>query len=94
MTEKIPLPYSPDVEVVPPDELEEIQRVIETLQALLIRDEAASGQKRRDVHVKSHGCPAAQFQILPGLAPNSAKGCSNMRGLTQPSFDFRVQAPG
>ena len=62
-----PIPYFPDVETIPPDEEEDIQQVIAVMRELLARDERASGLKRRDVHVKSHGAPLAQFQVLPGL---------------------------
>lgn len=69
-----PIPYSPDVETIPPDEEEDIQRVIAVMRELLARDEKTSGLKRRDVHVKSHGAPVAQFQILPGLPDQLRQG--------------------
>jgi len=71
---KIPIPYSPDVEVIPPGEEEDIQRVIAVMQELLARDERFSGIRRRDVHVKSHGAPVAQLQILPGLPDELRQG--------------------
>jgi len=69
-----PIPYSPDVETIPPDEDEDIQRVIAVMRELLVRDERASGLRRRDVHVKSHGAPVAQFHVLPGLPDELRQG--------------------
>jgi hypothetical protein len=69
-----PLPYSPDVEVVPPDEPHDIEQILEVTRALLLRDRESSGARRRDVHVKSHGCPAARFEVLPGLPAELRQG--------------------
>lgn len=66
--------YFPDVETIPPDEEEDIQRVIAAMKELLSRDEKASGLRRRDVHVKSHGAPLAHFQILPELPDHLRQG--------------------
>jgi hypothetical protein len=62
------------VEVVPPDEPEDIQQILEVMRALLLRDKVISGEKRRDVHVKSHGCPAAHFEVLPSLPAELRQG--------------------
>lgn len=73
-TLKIPIPYSPGVEAIPPDEEGDIQRVIAVMRELLARDEKTCGLRRRDVHVKSHGCPVAQFHVLPGLPDELRQG--------------------
>ncbi|SFJ51899.1 catalase family protein [Planctomicrobium piriforme] len=69
-----PLPYSAVVEVIPSDEREQIQQVIETLRALLAEGQRSSGLRQRDVHVKSHGCPHAQFQVIPNLPEELRQG--------------------
>lgn len=74
MSHRSPLLYSPDVESVPPDEVEEIHQVVQALRHLLKRDEGTSGERRRDVHVKSHGCPVAELRVLPGLDPTLREG--------------------
>ena len=52
-----PLRYTDDVETIPVDEAEEIQRVIEAMGLILARSQAKTGQFRADVHVKTHGYP-------------------------------------
>lgn len=69
-----PLPYSPDVEVAPPDEPGDIEQILEVMRQLLRRDRETSGERRRDVHVKSHGCPVATLEVLPGLPAELRQG--------------------
>ncbi len=69
-----PIPYAPAVEFVPPDEPEDVQRVMAALEKLLQRSHAQSGHFRGDVHVKIHGCAVAQFQVLSALPAELAQG--------------------
>src|SRR5687768_17233279 len=69
-----PLPYSDDVESVPLDEVEDIRRTVAALRQLLEQASAKSGEFRRDVHVKSHGCATASLQVLPNLPAELAQG--------------------
>ncbi len=69
-----PLLYSSDVETIPPDEAEDIQRVIQALKTILSRTEAKMGQFRADVHVKTIGFVLGEFQTLADLPEDLAQG--------------------
>jgi hypothetical protein len=69
-----PLLYSDEVETIPPDEADEIQRVLQALRQILARTQAKSGQFRADVHVKVHGCADGEFRVLPNLPNELAQG--------------------
>src|SRR3990170_4174278 len=69
-----PLPYKDDVEKIPADEADDIQRVVQALELLLGRSQATSGQFRADVHVKTHGYAQGEFRVLPNLPDELAQG--------------------
>lgn len=69
-----PLPYADDVEMIPADESDDIQRVIQALELILARTQAKSGQFRADVHVKTHGYAQGEFRVLPNLPDELAQG--------------------
>lgn len=69
-----PIPYSEHDETIPPDEPEDIEQVLETLQWILARTQAKSGEFRADVHVKIHGCAIGEFRVLPNLPVELAQG--------------------
>jgi hypothetical protein len=69
-----PLPYADDVETIPADEADDIQRVIQALELILARSQAKSGQFRADVHVKTHGCAQGELRVLPNLPDDLAQG--------------------
>ncbi|MBX3452160.1 MAG: catalase family protein [Planctomycetaceae bacterium] len=68
------IPYADDVETVPADEGQHIAETVETIQALIQQKFRRYGKKLRDVHVKSHGCAEAVFQVLPKLPRELAQG--------------------
>lgn len=70
----LPLPYADDVETIPADEADDIQRVIQALELLLARSQAKSGQFRADVHVKTHGFAQGELRVLPNLPGELAQG--------------------
>jgi hypothetical protein len=74
MNHPVPIPYSTSVEVLPPDEIVDIRCVVEALKVLLQRNREKTGQFRSDVHVKTHGCAAAEFRVLPNLQGELAQG--------------------
>lgn len=74
MNQNPPLPYSSNVEFVPPDEPRDIQEILEVMRDLCRRDKEASGERRRDVHVKSHGCPTGYLQVHSGLPAELRQG--------------------
>jgi Catalase len=69
-----PTPYSASVEVLPPDEIDDIRRVVEALKVLLQRNREKTGHFSSGVHVKTHGCASAEFRVLPNLPLELAQG--------------------
>lgn len=69
-----PLVFSEDVEQPPADEEQDIAQVIAIMRQTLQQQFERTGQRRRDVHVKSHGCASAEFTIRNGLPPELAQG--------------------
>ena len=69
-----PLPYADDLETIPADEADDLQRVIDALELILARTHAKSGQFRADVHVKTHGYAEGEFRVLPNLPEEFAQG--------------------
>ena len=74
MDHRDPIPYAECVEVVPNDEDVDIFRVVQALKTLLQRNHDKTGHFHGDVHIKTHGCAAAEFQVLPNLPPELAQG--------------------
>jgi hypothetical protein len=73
-----PLPYSDDIETIPLDEADVIQRVAKALESISSRSQAKTGQFRADVHVKTHGYtnwshPSVERVGRAVLAGNSTK---------------------
>ena len=73
-TPNLPLPYADDVETIPPDEAEDIRSVIKSLEQILARTQAKSGQFQADVHVKTTGYVKGEFQVLPNLPDELSQG--------------------
>ncbi|MDX1948624.1 MAG: hypothetical protein SFU86_24770, partial [Pirellulaceae bacterium] len=69
-----PLPYTEDVETIPADEADDIQRVVQALELNLTRSKAKSGQFRADVHVKTRGYAQGELRVLPNLPNELAQG--------------------
>lgn len=75
------IPYSDDIETVPPDEDRQIAEIVKTIQELQQQKFRTQGRMLRDVHVKAHGCAEAEFQVLDGLPAELAQGL-----FTQPAI--------
>ena len=69
-----PILYSHDSETIPPDEADDIRRVLEAIQVILARGWEKSGTFRGDVHVKTHGFAQGEFRVLPNLPSELAQG--------------------
>lgn len=69
-----PIPYADDVEFIPADEADDIQRVIEALETLLGRSLEKTNEFRADVHVKTHGYARGELRVLPNLPAELAQG--------------------
>ena len=76
-----PLPYADDVETIPPDEADDIQRVVQALELILARSQTKSGQFRADVHVKTHGYAHGEFRVLPNLPDELGQGLFEHEGI-------------
>jgi hypothetical protein len=85
---KRPLPYADDVETIPADEADDIQRVARALELLLARKLAKSGQLRGDVHVKAHGYVQGELRVLPNLPDELAQGLFEQEGVYQAVVRF------
>ena len=65
----LPLPYTDDVEMIPADEADDIQRVVQPWS----RFSPGAGEEwpvSADVHVKTHGYAQGEFRVLPNLPEN------------------------
>jgi hypothetical protein len=69
-----PLPYADNLETIPADEADDIERVIHALESILARSQAKSGEFRADVHVKTQGYAEGEFRVLPNLPEELAQG--------------------
>ncbi len=76
-----PLPYADDVETIPPDEADDIQRVVQAMEVILAQGLAKSGQFRADVHVKTHGYVQGEFRVLPNLPDELSQGLFEREGV-------------
>jgi catalase len=70
----LPLPYTDTIEQPPADEGESIARIMVILREMLQQQLKRSGLARRDVHVKSHGSAAGEFEVLADLPAELAQG--------------------
>ncbi|WP_409565788.1 catalase family protein [Methylobacterium sp. J-077] len=69
-----PVRYSPDVEVVKPDEGKTIEGLNETFDTILQTVADDSGHAVRSVHAKAHGILEGVLRIDPNLPPELAQG--------------------
>jgi len=69
-----PLPYFDDIETIPGDEADDIERVLQAMQMLLERHQARNGEFVADVHVKAHGYAVGELRVLPNLPEELAQG--------------------
>ena len=73
-TTNFPLLYTDDVEAIPLDEAQDIERVVQATRSLLARHQAKSGEFVADVHVKPHGYADGELRVLPNLPDELAQG--------------------
>ena len=89
----VPLPFSENVEAIPFDEAEDIERTIAVMKQLLRQQHERSGRYQRDVHVKAHCCARGQLQVPENLPPELAQGLFS-QPQTYPAFvRFSNSAP-
>ncbi len=68
-----PVSYSPDVEIIDPDEDRIADELVETLLSISRKTHADMGHGLRSVHAKSHGLLTGHIEILPN-EPDLAQG--------------------
>lgn len=69
-----PIPYSPDLETIQPDEQETIQGLNDTFDKILNTTANDYGHAVRSVHAKAHGILQGKLQVKDGLPPELAQG--------------------
>ncbi len=69
-----PIPYSDACEVIPGNEPENIQRAVQSLEAILLRSREDGGHFHGHVHAKTHGVVRGEFRVLPNLPAELAHG--------------------
>ena len=67
-------PYTDEIETIPDDEADDIERVVQAMRLLLERHQARNGEFVADVHVKTHGYSEGEFRVLPNLPEELAQG--------------------
>jgi len=95
--------YTPDVEVVEPDEAETTAALIAAMQSISATTFKDEGKAIRSVHAKSHALLDAELTVLSGLSPELAQGLfavpgtytAHLRISTSPGdlMDDHVSAP-
>jgi catalase len=93
MVANSPLFYSPEIETVPRDESDDIERVMEALRKLLVSRDTKCGEFRRDVHVKSHGCASGEFRVMPNLPEELSQGLFERGGIYPAAIRFSNSSP-
>lgn len=88
-----PIPYTDDVETVPGDESQDIERIIAVMRNLLAQSAAHTKTRDRDVHVKSHGCAVGEMEVLGGLPSIYAQGLFQAPGKYRALARFSNSAP-
>ncbi len=67
--------YRPDVETVPPDEAQTIEKILESMHRLMERtQEQEGGHAIRVSHAKSHGAAVGELEVYDGLAEPLRQG--------------------
>ena len=77
---RAPVRYSPDVEVVKPDEGETIEGLNQTFDTILQTVANDSGHAVRSVHAKAHGILEGVLRIDPSLPPRAGPGTVRQAG--------------
>ena len=90
---QLPLLYTDNLESIPADEAEDIQRVVAALESILVRSHEKTGVFRADVHVKTHGYAQGELRVLPNLPEELAQGLFEGPGVYSVVVRFSNSAP-
>ena len=69
-----PLLYTPDIEMLEPDEAETAAAIVDTLRSIMETTSADYGHAVRSVHAKSHGILRGELRVADVLPPELAQG--------------------
>ena len=69
-----PVPYSPDVEVLQPDEDLVVQHLSETFSSIINKTHVDLGHASRSVHAKSHGLLQGELKVHGNLSSELSQG--------------------
>jgi hypothetical protein len=100
-----PILFADHGEIIPPDEAEDIRKILEAIRTLLLRKYEKTGLYQSDVHVKAVGCAKGEFRILPNLPEELAQGLFQRdrtynatvrftNGASQPQPDWKPDGRG
>lgn len=92
-TPAAPISFAEHGEIIPSDEAEDIQKVLEAIRTLLRRKYEKTGLYQSDVHVKPVGCAKGEFRILPNLPEELAQGLFQSDRTYQAVVRFSNAAP-
>jgi len=79
-----PLPFSPDLEEVQPDEADVAREIIETFHGIVDTTNRDYGHAFRGVHAKSHALLEGELTVLSDLPDELAQGAFAERGRRYP----------
>ena len=89
-------PQVPCFEKPPPDELQNIDRIVKLTIEQLQADHAArcraGAQLRRDAHAKHHGCVRGSFEVMTGKIPVRHRVGVFKQQMTYPAWIMQPQA--
>lgn len=69
-----PIPYSPEIETIEPDEEQTAMELVDTLRGIGKKTFEDYGRGMRSVHAKCHGLLMGGLRVCAGLAPELAQG--------------------
>ena len=69
-----PAPSPPALEIIPPDEPEQIEQLIVIERTIQEQTDRGKQPSPRNVHPKQHGCVRAEFIIAEGLPERLQRG--------------------
>ncbi len=87
-----PIPYNPDVEHIPADEEQTVDKLNQTFDTILQKTSEDYGHAVRSVHAKSHGILEAKLIVEDGLPPELAQGLFSQPGEHKAYMRFSTNA--
>ncbi|MDE1150633.1 MAG: catalase family protein [Azospirillaceae bacterium] len=89
-----PIPFTPAVETVSPDEAETNRALAEVFETIITKTHADLGHAQRGVHAKSHALLRAELTVRPDLPTELRQGIFAEPGRTYPALVRISTTPG